>query len=180
MNCFNSSDYLLLADYCLASLRVHIMWKPMFCWRILLLQCAVGLTALYKNVSCKLEKRLSHYWFCFWRSVFRLCYVKGFFKRNSFFLKAQQMTRAFGRYSTVQGIFFFLNISVWVLSLQQTYRFKPFCSIHVQDTNEMQKPQLGEISRVFSLSQFLLSHMQLRFDLSIRELGKLYEYLKRH
>lgn len=84
MNCFNSSDYLLPANYRLPSWRIHMMWKPMFCWRTLLLQCAVGLTALYKNFCCKLEKRLLHCCFCFWRSVFRLCYMKGFFKRNSF------------------------------------------------------------------------------------------------
>lgn len=43
MNCFNSSDYFLPADYCLYSLGILIVWKPVLCWRMLLLQCALGL-----------------------------------------------------------------------------------------------------------------------------------------
>lgn len=79
----------------------------------------------------------------------------------------------------MQGIFFFKHVGVHTF-FATTYRFKLLCSVHVQDTNEMQKLQLGEISTFFSLSQSLLSHMQLRFDLFIRELDKLYEYLRRN
>lgn len=127
-------------------------------------------TAFYRNFCWGLEKRLLHCWFCFWRNVFRLCYLKGFFflQRNSFLSWKQNNWPNIG-YSTVQAIFlsFFKHIH-GVLSLQQTYRFKPFHSIHIEDKKEMQKLQLGEISGFFSLSQPLLSNMQLRFDLFIR------------
>lgn len=163
MVCFNSSDQRLPADYLLSSLRICTPWKQMVCWRTSLLQCAVGLNALYKNFCCKMKKG---------------CYVVGaplqkqnldcvigkvFLEGTHLYPESKTNNQTFDRHCIVQRIFF-LNISVWVLTLQQTYRFnrfKLFCSINIRHTyNEVQQIQLGEISSVgfFSLSQSLIAY----------------------
>lgn len=163
MVCFNSSDHRLPADYLLSSLRICTPWKQMVCWRTSLLQCAVGLNALYKNFCCKMKKG---------------CYVVGaplqkqnldcvigkvFLEGTHLYPESKTNNQTFDRHCIVQRIFF-LNISVWVLTLQQTYRFnrfKLFCSINIRHTyNEVQQIQLGEISSVgfFSLSQSLIAY----------------------
>lgn len=137
MNCFNSSDYLLPADYCLSLLRILIAWTPLPCWRALLLQCAVGLLH-FTEISVVSRKKGCYIVDSAFEEVYLGCVIwKGFFsfffpKGANFCLGSKTIDQTLGTLQC-RGSFlhFFKHIHGVAFFAKKTYRFKPFYSIHV-------------------------------------------------
>lgn len=112
MNCFNSSDYLLPADYCLSLLRILITWKPVLCWRVLLLQCAAGLLH-FTEISVVSWKKGCYIVDSAFEEVYLDCVIwKIFFfpKKLIFMLEAKQLTEHWLLYGAGDLFSFFKHI----------------------------------------------------------------------